>query len=128
MTQGHILIVDDDEILSGLLQLTLELEGYTVETAANGEIGLDKMRATHFDLVLLDLVMPRVDGIKFLRLRHDEGGPMPPVIIISSTSGEEVSGLPAEMGVLGFLRKPVEPTRLVEQVGKALAGEPLDCA
>jgi DNA-binding response OmpR family regulator len=128
MTQGHILIVDDDEILSGLLQLTLELEGYTVDTAANGEIGLAKMREVHFDLVLLDLVMPRVDGVKFLRLRKDDGGPMPPVIIISSTSGEEVAGLPAEMGVLGFLRKPVEPARLVKQVEKALAGAPLDCA
>jgi DNA-binding NtrC family response regulator len=51
---------------------------------------------------------------------------MPPVIIISSTSGEEVAGLPPEMGVLGFLRKPVEPARLVKQVGKALAGEKLD--
>jgi len=128
MTQGNILIVDDDEILSGLLQLTLELEGHEVDTAADGAVGLKKMREGNFDLVLLDLVMPRVDGIKFLRLRHDEGGPMPPVLIISSTSGEEVTGLSGELGVVGFVRKPVEPARLVKLVGQALAGERLDCA
>ncbi len=128
MTQGNILIVDDDEILSGLLQLTLELEGHEVDTAADGAIGLKKMREGNFDLVLLDLVMPRVDGIKFLRLRLDEGGPMPPVLIISSTSGEEVSSMPSELGVVGFVRKPVEPARLVRLIGQALAGERLDCA
>lgn len=122
MTTHKILIVDDDEILRGLLQLTLELEGYVVETAADGEEGLAIMRESQFDLVLLDLVMPRVDGIKFLRLLKDSGATVPPILIISSTSGEKIADMHGEIGVIGFARKPVEPVKLVALVSDALNG------
>lgn len=128
MSNSHILVVDDDEILSGLLQLTLEIEGYIVDTAANGEEGLAKMRESQFDLVLLDLVMPRVDGIKFLRLLRDGGSVVPPVLIISSTAGEELAGKHGEYGVIGFARKPVEPAKLVALVKEALSGGMSDLA
>ena len=56
---AHILVVDDDPILAGFLQLTLELEGYRVAVANDGAVGLDKVARARFDLVLLDLVMPK---------------------------------------------------------------------
>jgi CheY-like chemotaxis protein len=122
MTQPRILFVDDDEILSGLMQMTLELEGYVVDIAANGEEALAAMRQGEYDVILLDLVMPRIDGIRFLRLLADSGLKAPPVVLVSSAASEELARLHRELLVVGFARKPVEPGKLVQLVEAALAG------
>ena len=116
-----ILIVDDDAILAGLLQLTLQLEGYDVDVAENGQIGLDAVAGRRFDLILLDLLMPDVDGIKFLRLLADTAGHRPPVMIVSSAIEEHLTDRLRAFGVVDVARKPVEPADLVERVGRALA-------
>ncbi|WP_324828942.1 response regulator [Qipengyuania zhejiangensis] len=121
MSVPHILIVDDDTILSGLLQLTLELEGYDASTAPDGDAGLAMLRQGTFDLVVLDLVMPKMDGIKFLRVLNEGGERRPPVIVISSTAGNTLSDEFRALGVVAIARKPVEPGWLVAQVAAALA-------
>lgn len=118
---ARILIIDDDVILAGLLQLTLELEGFEVDTAADGDEGLALVRQKPFDLILLDLVMPRMDGIKFLRLLNDSEAKRPPVMIVSSATGTELTEQHRAMGVVDIARKPVEPAMLVERAKAALA-------
>ena len=121
----RILIVDDDTILSGLLQLTLELEGYEVETAHDGAEALAMLQSAGFDLIILDIVMPKMDGIKFLRLFHDrsiaEGRIQPPIIVLSSAVDGTLTQQQRAMGVVGVARKPIEPATLVRHVGEALA-------
>ena len=117
----RILIIDDDVILAGLLQLTLELEGFEVDTAADGDEGLALVRQKPFDLILLDLVMPKMDGIKFLRLLNESEAKRPPIMIVSSATGTELTEQHRAMGVVDIARKPVEPAMLVERAKAALA-------
>lgn len=120
---ANILIIDDDEILAGLLELTLELEGYRVSIAPDGDEGLARVRGERFDLILLDLVMPRIDGIKFLRLLNESGLHRPPVMIVSSATGTELTDQYRALGVVALARKPVEPAQLVQRVAQLLASE-----
>lgn len=120
MTFPHILIVDDDEILASLLQMTLEIEGYDVSTAPDGEEALRRMAEGGIDLVVLDLVMPKMDGVRFLRVLNEKGHERPPVIVISSTAGNTVSEEFRALGVAAIARKPVEPSWLVGEIAKAL--------
>ena len=117
----RILIIDDDVILAGLLQLTLELEGFEVDTAPDGDEGLALVRQKPFDLILLDLVMPKMDGIKFLRLLNESEAKRPPIMIVSSATGTELTEQHRAMGVVDIARKPVEPAMLVERAKAALA-------
>ncbi|WP_432199957.1 response regulator [Erythrobacter sp. W53] len=120
----RILVIDDDAILAGLLQLTLEMAGYEVETAADGDAGLSRVKTGAFDLVLLDLVMPKIDGIKFLRLLHEGAGPRPPVMIVSSATDGVMSDEYRALGVIDVARKPVEPDELLGRVDRALKQQP----
>ena len=120
MILPHILIVDDDEILASLLQITLEVEGYQVSTAPDGEAALARMAEGGIDLVVLDLVMPKMDGVRFLRVLNEQGEARPPVIVISSTAGNTVSDEFRALGVVAIARKPVEPRWLVENIAEAL--------
>ncbi len=122
MTAPHILIVDDDEILASLLELTLEIEGYRVSTAHDGEQALVRMAQGGIDLVVLDLVMPKMDGVRFLRVLNEKGEARPPVIVISSTAGNSLSDEFRSLGVVAIARKPVEPAWLVSEIGTALHG------
>ena len=118
-----ILIVDDDTVLSGLLQMTLELEGYHVETAADGKIGLAMASGQHWDLIILDLVMPQIDGIRFLRVLADRGVSRPPIMLLSSALDNQNVEQFRDLGVVDAARKPVEPDRLIAIVGRILGTE-----
>ena len=120
---ARILIIDDDAILAGLLQLTLELEGFDVATAPDGEAGLDLVRARNFDLIMLDLVMPKMDGIRFLRLLNEHGAKRPPVMIVSSAIGSDLTDQHRAMGVVAIARKPVEPAQLVAMARDILSAQ-----
>jgi CheY-like chemotaxis protein len=125
ITGPRILIVDDDAILSGLLQLTLELEGYEVASVPDGAAALALLQTQSFDLIILDIVMPRMDGIKFLRLFHDrsvaEGTAQPPILVLSSAVDGTLTEQQRALGVVAVVRKPIEPAMLVRHVGEALA-------
>jgi DNA-binding response OmpR family regulator len=121
ITAAHILVVDDDPILAGFLQLTLELEGYRVAVANDGAVGLDKVARERFDLVLLDLVMPKIDGVKFLRLLNESQSSRPPIMIVSSAIEEKLTDQHRALGVVDIARKPVETKELVTRVKRALA-------
>ena len=118
----RILIVDDDLILASLLKLTLELEGYEARTAAEGAEGLRMVAAERFDLVVLDLIMPNVDGVRFLRMLNERDEPRPTVMVLSSAIDEGMTDGWRALGVADIARKPVEPAELVARARRILEG------
>ena len=90
-SKSKIVIIEDEEILTDVLSKKLEKEGYEVKTAPNGIIGLQIIEAEKPDLILLDIVMPKMNGYEVLGVLNDTFGKenMPPVIIISN-SGQPV--------------------------------------
>ncbi|NML54283.1 response regulator [Streptomyces sp. R302] len=117
---GRVLVVDDNKVIRQLIRVNLELEGFEVVTAADGAECLDVVHRVRPDVVTLDVVMPRLDGIKTAqRLREDPRTRHLPVAIISA--GGEGEGAPAADA---FLAKPFEPAELVRVVRQLLHREP----
>jgi DNA-binding NtrC family response regulator len=118
--QGCILIVDDEAEIRESLQTLLELEGYEVETAANGEEGLSKLGEQPFDLVLLDLALPGRSGIELLpEIRALD--PQLPVIIITAYGTVEDAVRAMQGGAGNFLQKPWDNEKLLADVRAAVA-------
>jgi CheY-like chemotaxis protein len=111
-----VLVVDDNRVIRQLIRVNLELEGFEVVTAADGAECLDVVHRVCPDLITLDVVMPRLDGLRTAaRLRADPRTSRLPLAIISACTQYEVdSGLAA--GVDAFLAKPFEPAELVRLV------------
>lgn len=119
--QKTILLIDDDDLLCDLLSSFLELEGYNVVSAANGSDGLDKLQQQSFDLILLDLLMPLMDGVVFLRKMPDTVAVPPPVLVISASASGDVLDVLKVPGVAGILRKPISPPELLAHVAAVLS-------
>ncbi|MFE1796885.1 response regulator [Streptomyces sp. NPDC059517] len=111
-----MLVVDDNKVIRQLIRVNLELEGFEVVTAADGVECLDVIHQVRPDVVTLDVVMPRLDGLRTAaRLRADPRTRTLPLAIISACTQYEVeSGL--DVGVDAFLSKPFEPADLVRLV------------
>ncbi|GLF94666.1 response regulator [Streptomyces yaizuensis] len=111
-----MLVVDDNRVIRQLIRVNLELEGFEVVTAADGVECLEVFEKVRPDLVTLDVVMPRLDGLRTVaRLRAEPLASRVPVAIISACTRHEVeSGLAA--GADAFLGKPFEPAELVRMV------------
>jgi len=116
-----VLIVDDDERVREYVRVNLEMEGYTVREAGSAEEGLQVLEEVSPSLVLLDVMMPEVDGWEMLRrLRERHGIDAIPVVMFSGKVDEETAGEAAERGAQGFLGKPFDPQRLVEHARQLL--------
>jgi CheY-like chemotaxis protein len=115
-----VLVVDDNKVIRQLIRVNLELEGLEVVTAADGAECLDVVHQVRPDVVTLDVVMPRLDGLRTAaRLRADPRTRSLPLAIISACTQYEVeSGL--DVGVDAFLAKPFEPSELVQLVKELL--------
>jgi excisionase family DNA binding protein len=116
-----VLIVDDDERVREYVRVNLEMEGYTVREAGSAEEGFEVLEDVSPDLVLLDVMMPEVDGWEMLRrVRERHGIDAIPVIMFSGKVDEEAVGEAAARGAQGFLGKPFDPQRLVEHAKQLL--------
>nr|WP_313896877.1 response regulator [Streptomyces sp. 2BBP-J2] len=115
-TSGRVLVVDDNKVIRQLIRVNLELEGIEVVTAADGAECLEVVHQVRPDLITLDVVMPRLDGLRTAgRLRSDPRTAGIPLVIVSACTQHEVdSGL--DVGVDAFLAKPFEPQELVRLV------------
>ncbi|WP_079073909.1 response regulator [Streptomyces sp. Root1310] len=113
---GRVLVVDDNKVIRQLIRVNLELEGIEVVTAGDGVECLDVVHQVQPDLVTLDVVMPRLDGLRTAaRLRADPRTRDLPLVVISACTQYEVeAGL--EVGVDAFLAKPFDPAELVSVV------------
>ncbi|MEK4522992.1 response regulator transcription factor [Psychrobacillus sp. FSL W7-1493] len=115
----QILIIEDEENIARVLQLELEFEGYSVEIAYTGTDGLIKYREKPWDLVLLDLMLPGLNGLDVLRrIRATEA--KTPVILLTAKSGleDKVKGL--DLGANDYVTKPFEIEELLARVRSAI--------
>ncbi|MFF3739128.1 response regulator [Streptomyces sp. NPDC002566] len=119
---GRVLVVDDSKVIRQLIRVNLELEGLEVVTASDGAECLEVVHQVRPDLVTLDVVMPRLDGLRTAaRLRADPLTRDLPLAIISACTPYEVdAGL--DVGVDAFLGKPFEPAELIAVVRKLIEG------
>lgn len=118
---GTILVVDDDSMNRIVLLTNLEEEGYNVESAEDGEQALAMLHAQSVDLVLLDLLMPKIDGFQVLEQMKTESALQHiPVLIISAEENMESVMRCVEMGATDFLPKPFDPVLLRTRVRNAL--------
>lgn len=121
MTGQSILIVDDDDLLCDMVAALLEIEGFRVTLAHDGLAGFAMLDREPFDLILLDLVMPRMDGLQFIRKLHEERPGHPPVVVMSASVSAQIVEEGRGFGVAGMIKKPVQPQFLAETVRAAIA-------
>jgi adenylate cyclase len=118
---SRLLVADDNKVNRLLLCRSLELMGHEVESADNGRTALDKLRGERFDMLLLDLEMPELDGFALLELRAaDPTLRELPVIVTSSLEGAAQVARCIELGADDYLHKPVNPMLLKARVGSSL--------
>jgi CheY-like chemotaxis protein len=116
----RILVVDDIPDNSFLLQTLLESEGYQVDIADNGRAALEKIEADPPDLVLLDVMMPEMNGYEVTRrVRQNSGLPFIPIVLITGYD-QPVASEGFSVGADDFIRKPIDFDKLLERVRSIL--------
>ena len=116
-----ILIVDDDARLREFVRVNLEMEGYTVREAANAAEGLAALEEESPDLILLDVMMPQMDGWEMLqRVQERHGVGAIPVIMFSGKVDEQDLEGARQRGAQGFIGKPFNPQQLIESTKQLL--------
>ena len=116
-----ILVVDDEPPIVRLMEFILARQGHEMLVAVNGEEALEKVRAHKPDLVLLDIMMPRIDGYEVARtLRADPDTAALPIIMLSAKAQEEDIQKGLDIGVNEYITKPFSPEQLVHVVSNYL--------
>ena len=118
-----ILVVDDDQELSDGLRVVLEKQGFRVMQARDGQLGKQMVYQHRPDLIILDMMMPRMGGYPVLE--HFKGkADAPPIIMITANEGSRHKAYAEFLGVVSYIRKPFPMEELLEQVEKALNPPP----
>ncbi len=120
----NILIIDDEESIRKSFSMLLELEGFATDTAENGQVGLEKLAIADFDLVLLDLKMPKMNGVETLSHIY-QSFPHIPVFIVTAFSQEFMQGLQDlnDKGVdFELLHKPIDGDDLIQAINSIFSG------
>lgn len=118
MKEGRVLVVDDEPLVRETLGQVLSDEGYVVDLAVDGETALERVRATRPDAILLDLMMPGMNGRQFLQaLRDDKAYEKIPVMIMTAVHGLEIS---ATLGASAVVEKPFNVDELLNKVALAV--------
>ena len=127
MAGAHrVLVVDDDDVIRQLITVNLELEGFDVVTAFDGQDALDKVKDAGVSVVTLDVMMPRVDGWEAAaRLRGDPDTAHIKVVLLSARAQEADLQRGEKIGVDAYLTKPFDPDELIDVV-RRLAAEAED--
>jgi len=121
MDKKRILIVDDEEDILNVLKFRLEANNYEVLSASDGQEGLNKARSEKPDLVILDLMLPKLDGYKVCRmLKFDEAYKNMPVIIFTARAQKQDEELGMQMGADAYIAKPFEPEALLGKIKELL--------
>ena len=116
---GRVLVVDDSAVIRDLIAVNLELEGFEVTVAGDGEEALERVAEQRPDVITLDVVMPRLDGFETAeRLRADPAYADIPLIMVTARAAAADLSKGEELGVDGYLTKPFEPAELVALVGR----------
>ena len=115
------MIVDDDPVVRRMLQLTFEAEGFEVVTAADGVEALAAVRGERPAILVLDIMMPKLDGMKVMReLKADDDLRNIPVILLSAKGRNVDQKIGFEVGADDYITKPFSPRKLVERINAIL--------
>ena len=121
---AKILVIDDERAIRNTLKEILEFEGYAVDVAENGRVGLDMALATKYDLIYTDIKMPEMDGMEVLHAyrknMQEHGGDEAPVVMISGHGTVETAVEALKSGAYDFIVKPLDLNRLLSTTSRAL--------
>ncbi len=122
MGKKKILLADDEEDIKTVIKLYLESKGYDVVTSYDGLDTLDKVKAEKPDLILLDIMMPVINGFEVCKqLKADENTSHIPIVMLSAASHADSVERAIEAGALDYIMKPFEPPR-IEAILKKILG------
>ncbi len=117
MPETTVLVVDDDPVIQTLLQVNFEMEGYTVVGAVDGAEGLERARADLPDVVVLDIMMPKMNGLEVASaLKTDPATADIPVILLSAKAQESDIRAGHSTGAEDYITKPFDPLDLLDRV------------
>ena len=123
-TMAKILVIDDERAIRNTLKEILEFEGYAVDVAENGRVGLDMALATKYDLIYTDIKMPEMDGMEVLQAYRkniqEQGSEEAPVVMISGHGTVETAVEALKSGAYDFIVKPLDLNRLLLTTSRAL--------
>jgi two-component system response regulator HydG len=119
-----ILIVDDNEDLAQTFAMILKRRGYCVATAGNGTGAVDKFKEQCFDVTLMDIVMPEMNGVEAFK-KIKEMQPGAPVILMTAYSDEELIQTAKEQGARRIIHKPIRIDQLIEMIDEAARSQPI---
>jgi DNA-binding response OmpR family regulator len=122
MPPATVLVVDDDPVILKLLEVNFEMEGFQVVRAADGAEGLERAREVRPDIVVLDVMMPRMTGYEVAKaLREDAGTAHIPIIFVTARAQSSDVERGMELGVEDYVTKPFDPLDLIDRVNALLA-------
>jgi two-component system alkaline phosphatase synthesis response regulator PhoP len=122
MKKGKILVVDDEVNITQILEFSIGSEGFEVITAQNGEEAIEKARREQPDLIILDVMMPKIDGYEACRIL--KANPLTkniPVVLLTAKGRDIDKRLGMEVGATDYIVKPFSPNRLVERINQLLS-------
>jgi CheY-like chemotaxis protein len=122
-----VLVIDDDEMIRGLVTHTLEHDGYTVISAGSGQAGLEQFEAGKPDLVVLDIAMPGMSGFeaasKMRAIEDAENRPHTPIIVFTAYARSFMASTSDDVRIDSYLTKPIDPQKLLKHVHQFLDEE-----
>jgi two-component system alkaline phosphatase synthesis response regulator PhoP len=121
MAKGKILVVDDEIYIVHILDFSLGMEGYEVITALDGEQAVERAVAEKPDLIVLDIMMPKLDGYETCRILKKEATTRDIPVILLSAKGRNIDQkIGFEVGADDYITKPFSPRKLVERINTIL--------
>jgi DNA-binding response OmpR family regulator len=123
---ARILVIDDDRAVGLAIRIALEREGFEVEVFGDGRAGLDAAKSGNFDLLIVDIFMPGMDGLETMRLVREHKPQMPIVVMSGLTfrTGSEPApdflGMATKLGAVRSLQKPFKPRELLAVIAECL--------
>ena len=120
----NVLVVDDNEDLLETLALILKRRGFNVETAANGLSAVDMFRRGAFDVTLMDVIMPEMNGVEAFR-HIREINPEARVILMTAYSGEDLIAVALQEGAHCVVHKPLHIDQMIEMIKEAKVSSPI---
>lgn len=120
MPDKKILLAEDELLLRKSLEFFIQSNGFNIETVADGQAAVEKLRETNYDLVITDLNMPFVGGMEIINIVRNELHRDSPIIVLTSSGAEQVELESFNLGASEFIAKPFSPQVLLARIHKLL--------